>query len=421
MNSLSRPDKTTQYTLLVISTLTVMAGATIAPALPSMQVHFADQPHADFWVKMVLTLPGLFIVLGAYVAGLLIDRTSKKMVLLVSILLYALAGGSGLIADTLVGVLIGRAVLGLGVAGIMTTVITLVADYYSGAERAKVLGLQSSFMALGGVIFLSLGGFLADIHWRMPFAIYLSAAILVPLAWKYILEPQEYPSSRSSTEPAEAPVSTLRLIKLLMFIYGLTIAAQILFYTIPIHLPFHLQSIVGAGGAESGLAIALVTLFSGLTALMYSRIRERVGYVRIMSLAFTLIGLGFLLLGVAKSYVVFIPGLMSIGVGFGMFIPNVNTWIADVAPARYRGRIIGGITTFVFLGQFLSPIVTQSIQKQIGVSGLYLGAGLFLLSSALVMLARRNALILLCRHVMHPKTKPVPPQTKRYELVQSNP
>ena len=59
----------TKITLLVVSSLTVMASATIAPALPAMHAAFSDLPNVDLLVRLVLTIPGLFIVLGAPAAG----------------------------------------------------------------------------------------------------------------------------------------------------------------------------------------------------------------------------------------------------------------------------------------------------------------------------------------------------------------
>jgi MFS family permease len=163
----------TKITLLLISTLTVMSGATIAPSLPAMGEYFADVPNADYLVRLALTLPALLIALGAPLVGVMIDRLGRKPLLLVALILYGLAGSSGLVLNSLNLILVGRVLLGISVAGIMTTATTLIADYYVGNARAQFLGLQASFMGLGGVIFLSLGGFLADLNWRFPFAIYL--------------------------------------------------------------------------------------------------------------------------------------------------------------------------------------------------------------------------------------------------------
>jgi MFS family permease len=67
-----------KITLLLISTLTVMAGATIAPSLPAMQAVFADIPNVGYLVWLVLTLPALFIAIGAPLVGVLIDQLGRK-------------------------------------------------------------------------------------------------------------------------------------------------------------------------------------------------------------------------------------------------------------------------------------------------------------------------------------------------------
>jgi hypothetical protein len=58
-----------KITLLLASTLTVMAGATIAPSLPAMQDHFSEIANSQFLVKLILTIPALFIALGSPLAG----------------------------------------------------------------------------------------------------------------------------------------------------------------------------------------------------------------------------------------------------------------------------------------------------------------------------------------------------------------
>jgi hypothetical protein len=51
----------TKISLLLISTLTVMSGVTIAPSLPAMREHFNDVSNADHLVRLALTLPALLL------------------------------------------------------------------------------------------------------------------------------------------------------------------------------------------------------------------------------------------------------------------------------------------------------------------------------------------------------------------------
>ena len=150
--SLNADSRLAQLTLMMISTLTVMSGATIAPSLPSIRKHFATVPNADYLVRLVLTLPALFIALGAPLVGIMIDRLGRKPLLVLALCLYGIAGSSGFVLNNLNWLLVSRAFLGVSVAGIMTIATTLIADYYTGATRAQFLGLQAGFMGLGGVL-----------------------------------------------------------------------------------------------------------------------------------------------------------------------------------------------------------------------------------------------------------------------------
>ncbi|MCC3408576.1 MAG: MFS transporter [Microcoleus sp. PH2017_10_PVI_O_A] len=214
-------------TLLLVSTLTVMAGATIAPSLPAMRQHFSAVPNADYWVRLVLTAPALFIAIGAPIAGIAIDRFGRKGLLGLSVFLYGLAGGSGFLLDRIGLILLGRMLLGFSVAGIMTTATTLIADYYIGAARAQFLGLQAAFMGFGGMIFLTLGGYLADRNWRQPFLIYLMAWLILPLILLVLPKGDRHQDAVQQTGAiASEPVPRT----LLLTTYGIAVLTQIVFY-----------------------------------------------------------------------------------------------------------------------------------------------------------------------------------------------
>ncbi|HHP7243969.1 MAG TPA: MFS transporter [Elainellaceae cyanobacterium] len=173
------------------------------------------------------------------------------------LIVYGLAGSSGLWLDSLMPLLIGRVLLGFSVAGIMTTVTTLIADYYTGAMRGQVLGFQSSFMALGGVVFLSVGGFLAEINWRMPFASYLIAILLAVCVALLLPEPDRSTAAVQSListpdEPVDLPLQWVFLT------FGIALLTQIVFHLIPVQLPFYLNEIANVGASQSGLAIAFL-------------------------------------------------------------------------------------------------------------------------------------------------------------------
>jgi len=390
--TISTDNFSTKATLLLVSSLTVMSGATIAPALPSMQAHFSFVENAEFWIRFVLTTPALFIVLAAPLAGLIIDRAGRRKLLIPSLLLYAIGGSSGIYLESLGAILAGRALLGVAVAGVMTTATTLIADYYEGTARAQIMGWQAAFMSFGGVVFLVSGGLLAESGWRLPFMMYLFSLILIPMALSALPEPIAHNDEKSGDE---LPVNgtTQHPYKLLGFIYIILLLGATVFYFIPLQIPFYLEKMTGAGPMVNGMAIAVSTLFGVVTSFSYGRVRRRFGYVMILSFNFGMMGVGYVLIGTATSLLPILTGLALNGLGMGLMYPNLSFWLTSETSAVIRGRAVAGFTTFVFLGQFISPLASQPFVELFGLGAMFRATGIGLGLFAILVLLFRRAIL----------------------------
>jgi MFS family permease len=359
-----------------------MAGATIAPSLPGMEKHFSELgvANAELLVRLVLTFPALFIVIGSPIAGIIIDKFGRKPLLAASALLYGLSGSSGSYLESIELILVGRALLGLAVAGIMTSATTLITDYFTGQARASFIGLQAAFMGFGGVLFLSLGGRLADLNWHAPFLIYLFSLLLfLPIIF-CLYEPDR--SQRSAPKSAQTETGSTPTI-LLVTILATAIASQLIFYLIPTQLPFYLKSLLQATASQSGLAIAFGMLFSAFASIGYGWIKSRFHFVQITILVCGLMGVGYCTIGIASSYPIVLLGLAILGLGLGLVMPNLTVWLSSVVPDHQRGRALGWLSSCLFLGQFLSPIVSQPLARSIGLNHTYTSAGIFLLVASI--------------------------------------
>lgn len=354
-----------------------MAAATIAPSLPAMQQVFAESPNAGYLVRLVLTLPALFIAICSPFAGAIIDRFGRKVLLVTAIAIYGLAGGSAIVAPTLVLILVGRAILGASVAGIRTATTTLIADYYDGAERAQMMGFQAAAAGFGGTVFLTIGGYLADVSWRGPFYLYLLSFLILPMAMRYIRrQPETRNRGRISPSGDSASIEPSRLpIGLIVFTYVTVALTQIVFYLVPVQLPFHLESILGASATQTGMAIAMTALFYAIASLSFGWLSQRLGRVPLMVIGFAITGAGYSLIGTSSAWLPIIVGLMMGGFGLGLIIPNLNLWLADEVPLAVRGRTLGGFTTSIFVGQFISPFISQPLASVVGIDGAYVVVG----------------------------------------------
>ena len=232
MNRNSSKSLACKTVLLLAGTLTVMSGIAVSPSLPVMENYFSkdlNTVNIEILIRLVITLPALFIVIGSPISGIIIDRFGRKPLLLAGVVFYGFAGVSGFVLNDLPSILIGRAFLGLSVACIIVSSTTLIADYYTGAARSNFMGLQAAFMGLAGVVFLPLSGALASINWRYPFLVYLVSWLLIPLVIFSIYEPlrikvkEEIKANKQVNSDLKIPI------RLLLIIFGITTFTQIVF------------------------------------------------------------------------------------------------------------------------------------------------------------------------------------------------
>ena len=360
-----------KLTLLLVSSLTIMSVITISPALPQMVIAFSDVKNAEFLVKLVLTLPALMIAIFAPITGRLIDRHGRLRILWLSLVLYAVSGTAGYFLNNLYHILISRALLGISVGMSMTIVITLIADYFDGKERQKFVGLQIAFMSMGGILFIGLGGILADLSWRYPFLIYLSSLLILPLTIMFLHEPAVIEKRNQVNQHARSP-------GIIWMLFINTMLMWIIFFLIPVQIPFHLKAIGVEKNALIGAAIAMSTAFSAVSSFSYSRIKGRFSFLSIFSMGYLLLAAGFVCISISNTYVLVVIAMMLSGLGMGMMIPNTNMWVMKIAPPEIRGKEIGKLTTFWFFGQFLSPIIIFPVLNILSLSSTFMLASGFL-------------------------------------------
>ncbi len=362
--------------LLYACSLTVMSIATISPSLPRIAEAFHRVPNVEFLTKMLLGIPALCIALGAPLAGVMVDNGHRKALLAGSLALYALAGTSGLYLSTLPQLLAARIVLGLAIAGIMTAAQTLIADYFEGEERNRMMGLQGAFTALGGVVFIAMAGFVADAWgWRAPFWLYAASLPLLPAVLVVLREPPQDRKQDYNTGIAPVRYATARTMPewgVIGLICMTTFIGMAAYYTLPTQLPFYLQALGTTESAKAGVALASANLVGGVASLLMPVLKHRLDFRWLCVIAFCSCAVGFGALSLARTYVVIVGCVLLSGFAVGLLMPTMKLWTMNTASLAVRGKALGAMTAAMFLGQFCSPIMAQPLaQHHQGIALLY--------------------------------------------------
>jgi len=373
MNNISR---TAIFTLLLISMTTMMSNVAIVTTLPRLKDYFSDIENIEFYSRLMLTLPSLVIAFLSPFIGHFVYKFGKKNSAILALIIFSLTGTAGLYLDDIKSFLISRAMFGIAVATLMIVVTSLVGDYFKQEQRHKFMGYQSAFMAIGGVGFVIGGGVLSDIDWRLPFGIYFIGVVLLPMVIFFLAEKSKEDMSLIEEQTVQ---------KKLIGIYGLAFFYMLIFFILPTQIPFLIIDTFGASGKMASSIIALAFLSNAIGAISFSKLKQKYSFSTIYIIALFIIGIGFLAIGNVHDVHLFYLTSPIMGFGGGIMMTNVTAWMLSRTSFEKRVKSSGYLTSFLFMGQFFSPIVFHPFVAYFGVQHFFIFIGCCLVTIVVVI------------------------------------
>ena len=369
-----KPSKISLWVILASATLTVMAGSVIAPVLSQMGEGLGINPSA---ARLLITTHGIMIAICSPLIGLLVDKVGVRRPLILGLMLYGLAGGSGLLITNYYLLIVSRLLLGIGVAMIFTSITVTILNLYEGTQRNRVMGWRGSSNSLGGIIWPLVGGSLGIFSWHLPFTAYLIGLPIAFMAFLAIPETQRSEDSpiNDVANKQESTFNLFRSIPTLFLPYSLIFVGNILLYAIIVFMPKLVEQFGITSSFYVGTFISTVGVAGGTASLFYGRIKARLSFNTIVKITLSLWAAGFIMISQAPFSWLISVSIVFFGIGMGMVIPTISVWVGELVPASFRGRMTSYISLFSYTGQFLSPIILSPIESSLGLNSLFLVIG----------------------------------------------
>ena len=364
-----------KITLLAITSLSTMCTGVVSPALPIIQKSLEEAGATDIGliVKMMVVVPNLFIAMFSPIFGFLAPRIGKLRVLFATVVLYAFAGTSGYYLPTIYHIIAMRIVLGISIAGILTVVTTLIADYFDGPERSSLVSMQTVFMSVGSTVYGFLAGVLADIGWRNIFFLYAMALLYLPFGVKYLFNPN------ARTPDEERIASDRKIVQnniAILLVCCVNMFVMIMFYMIKLQLPYmlyndpsinyvNIPSLVGGfhfnkvivNAKLVAICLSCEVIITTIVAFQYRRFKKNRDFSVMCAMGLAFMALSYLMLTHSINYWMILISMAVCGIGMGMLMPNSTLWVISITKPEKRPLFIGIFNTSTYGGKFFSPFI----------------------------------------------------------------
>ncbi|HLR39817.1 MAG TPA: MFS transporter [Jeotgalicoccus sp.] len=178
--------------IMLVQFLIYFGFSMIIPVMPQLIVDYnVSTMHLGF----VLAIYSIASFISAPFFGMLSDKTGRRPLLIVGLLVFALSFFIfAVLSHSLTVLYITRFVGGMASGALYTATTSMVADLTSVQERTKYMGLVGMSMGFGFVFGPGIGGMLGSVAMSMPFFM-TSAVILVALIVAFLFIQETYKPS----------------------------------------------------------------------------------------------------------------------------------------------------------------------------------------------------------------------------------
>ena len=342
-------------TILSISMATVMAGAAISPGLGLIAKAFPEANQT--MIKLILTAPSLMIIPFSFLSSYLTRYLRKRTIALLGLFIYVLGGIAPQFMPTIELILALRLLLGIGVGLLMPLDTSLINDYYTGKERSSVMGYNSALSNFSGIVTMLIAGWLASFSWRLPFNVYFLGLLIFMLVF-FFLPKGEIQKPPNQENKLRIPAS--------VFLYSIAMGGIMLaYYSIAANMALFLEQNNLGEATLAGIIISLTTVGGMVTSLLLVQI-ELAFKKYVVPIMLIGMSLGFALLTWTRSIGSIMISVILIGFGQGVLFPVLTLKAIDCVPLHQVDLTASIVSSFIFLGQFLSPIVLDGLGLLLG-------------------------------------------------------
>ena len=288
--------------------------------------------------------------------SLIADRFSRKPLIIIGLLLFALGGAIAAMSETIYGVIIGRAIAGGG--AVSAVVMALLADVTREENRMKAMATMGMSIGVSFVIAFSLGPWLTGVmgisglFWvtTLMGLLAIGMVFMVPKTTRHhknfqqgYLTQLKQVLKMKDLNRLHVSVFTLHLLLTAMFIY---VPSQLINFA---DIPLSSHGLVY-------LPLLVISLFFAFPSIILAEKYRKMRGIFLTAIAGIIAGLLVMIFGFESKYVLLL-GLGLFFIAFNVREALLPSWLSKAAPIQSKATAMGVNASGQFLGAFCGGIL----------------------------------------------------------------
>ena len=313
------------------------------------------QPQSE----LIATMPSIAVLITILLSSFFLKFFSIKTTVLAGLILTGIGGILPVFTGNFTLILIGRAILGIGLGLYGPLAIELINILFAEDERPRLMGYRSAIEQIGRSLMTLLAGGLLLFGWNMSFVVYSFAFVLAFIFYKHVPQIERESPDLKQNQAKAKPSLLVYLIGLLAAIVVLNGAA------IDVRFPALIAEITGEAYNSSNI-IAVKPFFGMLAGFVFGKLYQQLGK-RLLYFSLALLVVAGLLVALsANSITLLIVGFYLAGVVPAWIFPFIFTTIAKITTGKNREFAMSLVLIALHASVFLMTPVVRAIEVLTG-------------------------------------------------------
>ena len=357
-----------------ITMISIMPLFSVSPILPTIAKGLNISPDQAGLIMAAFLMP---VAIGTPIFGILADRFGFKKILIPSLLVFALGGILCAFAPNFRSLIEWRIFQGLGGASLEALVLSILSSLYGGKKLTQAMAFNAGAIGVGSTIYPILGGLLASLNWRYPFALSLLAlpvALLVSMKLK--LPKREKHTEKfnlgSYVKNILKSIQNRNVLALFFAVITLFMVEFGAFYTFT---PVFAGDDLGATSAVIGMVLTTNALSLTVFSFFVTLFAHKVSEINLIKISFAIFAVALCIIPTVDSIPMLVIPCVLIGIVEALAFPSLQSSIAKLAPGEYRSGFMSLNVTIQSLARAIGPVFAGILFGIWGIAGVcFIGA-----------------------------------------------